>query len=85
MRLRVSWDLPAALVIAAAALFSGGAPLTAQTMAKREKIDLSKVGPRIGERVPDFTLQDQTGRMRTLASVMGPKGAMLVFFRSADW
>ena len=85
MRLRILRHLRAALVVASAALLSGGAPLTAQTIPKREKIDLSKVGPGIGERVPDFTLQDQTGRMRTLASVMGPKGAMLVFFRSADW
>jgi peroxiredoxin len=35
--------------------------------------------------VPDFTLLDQKGEQRTLASLMGPKGLMLVFFRSADW
>jgi len=35
--------------------------------------------------VPDFTLADQHGRKRTLQSVMGPKGAMIVFYRSADW
>jgi hypothetical protein len=51
----------------------------------RVRIDLSKVGPQIGQRVPDFTLTDQTGRSRTLKSIMGSKGAMLVFFRSADW
>ena len=38
-----------------------------------------------GERVPDFSLRDQNGQTRTLASVMGPKGLMLVFYRSADW
>ena len=48
-------------------------------------VDVQSVGPRIGERVPDFTLRDQSGQSRTLRSVMGPKGAMLVFFRSADW
>jgi hypothetical protein len=35
--------------------------------------------------VTDFTLPDQHGRSRTLASLMGPKGLMLVFYRSADW
>jgi hypothetical protein len=51
----------------------------------RVPVDLSKVGPQVGQRVPDFTLTDQTGRARTLESLMGPKGLMLVFYRSADW
>ena len=51
----------------------------------RTKIDVSKLGPQVGERVPDFSLPDQNGRTRTLASIMGPKGALLVFIRSADW
>jgi hypothetical protein len=51
----------------------------------RIRIDVSTLGPQVGERVPDFNLKDQNGTSRTLRSVMGPKGAMLVFFRSADW
>ena len=51
----------------------------------RTKIDVSKLGPKVGERVPDFRLKDQNGTVRTLQSIMGPKGAMLVFIRSADW
>jgi hypothetical protein len=51
----------------------------------RQKIDVSKLGPQVGERVPDFSLKDQTGKTWTLPSIMGPKGAMLVFLRSADW
>ena len=51
----------------------------------RQKIDLSKLGPQVGERVPEFSLKDQNGKTRTLQSIMGPKGAMLVFIRSADW
>ena len=35
--------------------------------------------------MPDFRLLDQEGHSRTLASLMGPKGLMLVFYRSADW
>ena len=42
-------------------------------------------GPNVGERVPDFQLQDQNGNQKTLRSIMGPKGALLVFYRSADW
>jgi hypothetical protein len=46
---------------------------------------VSKLGPQVGTRVPDFSLADQSGRQRTLQSIMGPRGAMLVFVRSADW
>ncbi|HXD19421.1 MAG TPA: redoxin domain-containing protein [Vicinamibacterales bacterium] len=49
------------------------------------KVDVSKLGPRVGATVPDFSLPDQHGKTRTLQSVMGPKGAMIVFYRSADW
>ena len=44
-----------------------------------------KTGPDVGRQVPDFSARDQQGRNQTLKSIMGPKGAMLVFFRSADW
>lgn len=42
-------------------------------------------GPAIGESVPDFSLKDQNGNVQTLRSNLGSKGALLVFFRSADW
>ena len=48
-------------------------------------IDTSSLGPRVGQQVPAFSGTDQFGRTHTLASSMGAKGAMLVFFRSADW
>jgi len=70
------------------ALFLGGA-LAAQssagTQTARPRIDVSKLGPQVGERVPEFNLNDQSGKSWTLQSIMGPKGAMLVFVRSADW
>ena len=47
--------------------------------------DIQTLGPQVGTKVPDFTLIDQKGQSRTLASLMGPKGLMLVFYRSADW
>ncbi len=51
----------------------------------RQMIDVSRLGPQVGEQVPDFNLADQTGRIRNLQSIMGPRGAMVVFHRSADW
>ncbi|HTX33763.1 MAG TPA: hypothetical protein VME43_02035 [Bryobacteraceae bacterium] len=42
-------------------------------------------GPTVGAHVPAFQLPDQNGQMRDLGSLYGPKGLMLVFFRSADW
>jgi hypothetical protein len=44
-----------------------------------------RTGPEPGQPVPDFSLPDQGGKLRDLKSVMGPKGAVLVFYRSADW
>lgn len=59
-----------------AALFLGVVALYGQNL---------KTGPNAGQSVPAFSAQDQDGRTQTLQSVMGPRGAMLVFFRSADW
>ena len=42
-------------------------------------------GPRIGETLPAFALQDQDGEPRDFASLKGPNGLVLVFYRSADW
>jgi peroxiredoxin len=39
----------------------------------------------VGGKAPCFTLPDQTGRSRTLASLQGRNGLLLVFVRSADW
>jgi cytochrome oxidase Cu insertion factor (SCO1/SenC/PrrC family) len=56
-----------------------------QASSRIEQPDPQTLGPHVGARVPSFTLQDQHGSTRTLASLMGPNGVMLVFFRSADW
>ena len=56
-----------------------------QSQGARTRIDVSKVGPQVGERVPAFRLVDQTGTAQTLQSIMRRRGAMLVFVRSADW
>lgn len=44
-----------------------------------------QTGPKVGEKVPDFTLPDQNGKQWSLHELMGPKGLLLVFTRSADW
>jgi hypothetical protein len=65
----------AAVLVLMLALGAGGAA----------QVDVSTLGPQVGERAPAFRLTDQFGRERTLDSVAGPKGTMLVFFRSATW
>ncbi len=73
-------------VIVLATFFMGMTTWAARAQTStRTKIDVSKLGPQVGERVPDFSLTDQHGNTRTLQSIMGSKGAMLVFVRSADW
>ena len=42
-------------------------------------------GPPVGTKMPGFDLKDQDGKAHTLASLLGPKGAVILFFRSADW
>jgi hypothetical protein len=44
-----------------------------------------RTGPKIGEKVPDFTLPDQDGKEWSLRELMGPQGLLLIFSRSADW
>jgi hypothetical protein len=58
---------------------------TVGTAGQPPRIDTSTIGPQVGQKVPDFSGTDQQGRTHTLASALGAKGAMLVFFRSADW
>lgn len=42
-------------------------------------------GADLGETVPDFALPDQSGVTRTRGELMGERGLLLVFARSADW
>ncbi len=72
MRRRLFLFIPAVLVYTALA-------------AGAQQPDLTKVGPAVGARVPEFSGVDQFGKTQTLQSVAGTEGTMLVFFRSADW
>jgi len=43
-------------------------------------------GPRAGSKAPPIDpLTDQDGKMRRLADLAGPKGTILMFYRSAGW
>ena len=54
-------------------------------MQSRTPVNVASLGPQVGESVPDFTLPDQNGRERSLESILGSNGAILLFYRSADW
>jgi hypothetical protein len=48
-------------------------------------VDVRTIGPQAGQQAPAFDLLDQSGTRHSRDSFLGPNGAMLVFFRSADW
>ncbi len=72
-------------ILASILLLAIGPSAQESTPLTTSKIDVSKLGPQVGDRVPDFSLRDQNGRAQTVQSIMGAKGVMLVFVRSADW
>ena len=82
MRSRCSRLQRPAIVALVSALAIGTA--TAQDLQPSE-IDVAELGPQVGDIVPDFRLPDQYGEYWPRESIMGPRGAMLVFIRSADW
>jgi hypothetical protein len=43
------------------------------------------IGLAVGQKAPAFSARDQFGREQTLETLKGPKGTVLLFFRSADW
>ena len=46
---------------------------------------LTAIGLDVGEKAPAFSARDQFGREQNLTTLKGPKGTVLLFFRSADW
>ena len=73
------------LSLLAAATSAGGSANAQGALPARVAVDVSTLGPQVGQPVPDFSLPDQAGRVRNLQSIAGPRGTMLVFLRSADW
>ncbi len=44
-----------------------------------------KTGPAVGSPIPAVEALDQSGRKQTFDTLRGPNGAVLLFYRSADW
>ena len=40
---------------------------------------------KIGEKAPEFTLEDQSGKEASLRKLLSQRPVALVFFRSANW
>lgn len=47
--------------------------------------ELMSIGLAVGQKAPAFSLRDQSGNTQTFDTLQGPKGTVLLFFRSADW
>ena len=73
------------IALAVMVLGVGSRAMQSRTPIARTPIDVASLGPQVGEQVPAFSLPDQNGRVRTLDSILGPNGAILLFQRSADW
>jgi hypothetical protein len=42
-------------------------------------------GVAIGEEIPWFRIPDLNGKLWDFDAIKGPEGALLLFYRSADW
>ena len=59
-----------------------------QESTNSNQIDLElgfSTGPAIGEKIPEFSLPDQSGQLKHLKDLIGKKGAVLNLYRSAEW
>jgi hypothetical protein len=45
----------------------------------------SEIGLSVGQKAPAFSARDQFGQEQRLETLKGPKGTLLLVFRSADW
>jgi hypothetical protein len=77
-------------------LFLVALPIRAQQSSKVQKETRSfngpdvqdnrvNTGPEVGETIPHFEAMDRTGKRTGLQDIVGSKGAVILFYRSADW
>jgi hypothetical protein len=73
--------------IATALLFSVAAIMLASGQEKPAAADsvAPAIGLEIGQPAPAFALTDQFGHEQSNQTLRGPKGTVILFFRSADW
>lgn len=67
-----------------------GDTITARGALDEDTIQITSIEPMdiglaVGQKAPAFSLRDQSGQAQTLDTLKGPKGTVLLFFRSADW
>ena len=46
-----------------------------------KQVPLSAQAPRVGEKAAEFSLLDQNGKQTSLADLLSPNGAVLIFYR----
>lgn len=73
------------IVLLAAICFCFAEPGMAQRKQPTADAVSAPIGLQIGEKAPTFSATDQFGREQSNETVKGPKGTVLLFFRSADW
>lgn len=61
------------------------APVLAQQKQPSPASISAPIGLEVGEKAPAFSAADQYGRQQSNETLQGPKGTILLFFRSVDW
>jgi hypothetical protein len=88
------WCLAVVTAIAVTVGISTGSPIESAKEKTANSRDVksenqqnrdAKTGPAVGARVPGFSLPDQNGKVWRFDDLIGKKGLLLVFTRSADW
>ncbi|HLW34231.1 MAG TPA: hypothetical protein VKS98_01080, partial [Chthoniobacterales bacterium] len=46
-----------------------------------KQVPLSAQAPRVGEKAPEFSLPDESGKQVSLANLLSPNGAVVIFYR----
>jgi hypothetical protein len=58
-----------------------GAFFAYQILYVLRQVPTSAQAPRVGQKAPEFTLPDQTGKSVALGDLLSPHGAVLIFYR----
>ena len=85
MRLRFGIARLAAPAMLFATRFSLGTEARTARPEQPASVPVEQRGLAVGQKVPEFRVNDQFGHPRDLESLLGPNGLVLLFVRSADW
>ncbi len=89
-RRALRWPGTSLLFLSAISLLAGPAFSQKQVYDQRQDYTVDaelgfSTGPEVGQVVPKFSLPDQNGKTVSLQQLLGKKGALLNFYRSASW